>query len=286
MAISDPRFNKYCSLEIDVLTIKHNSGFFSNCSIALYGIIQYVNYYKKLPRLVDFSETFQNFCSVQTKNPYEQFFLAKANSEFVFQSDEKIAFNALSIFDYRQESFAQIAPFVQHYFSPSLEVMKKVDMLMEKWHVQPKKTIAVCYRGTDKFRDTGLASYADFITKAKTFQQKHPEYHILIQTDQAQFWHAATAELKNVYRFSETPFTTSNTVMHEIIDEADKIEWTQWFMAATIVISRCAFIVNHSGNVARWICLYRQNANNMSQYMNQKKVTGSELANQTEFWLS
>ena len=69
-------------------------------------------------------------------------------------------------------------------------------------------------------------SFADFITKAKTLQQKYPEYHILIQTDQAQFWHAATAELKNVYRFSETPFTTSNTVMHEIIDEADKGEYS------------------------------------------------------------
>ena len=281
MKITDPRFNKYCSLEGDVLFIKHNSGFFSNCSIALYGIVQYANHHKKLPQKVDFSHTFQNFRSAQTDNPYEHFFLVKDEPESKVVHDEIIAFNALSIFDYRQEPFEQIVPFVQRYFSPSRAVMKKVDMLMEKWRVKPEKTIAVCYRGTDKFRDTGLATFEDFITKAIVFQQKYPDYHILIQTDQAQFWHAATTKLKNVYRFSETPFTSTNTVMHEIIDQADKIEWTQWFLAATIVVSRCAFVVNHSGNVARWICLYRQNTNNMTQYLRPKKNVGK----QHDFWL-
>lgn len=280
MTISDHRFNKYCSLEGDTLTITHNSGFFSNCSIGLYGIVQYFNYYKRLPKVVDFSKTFQHFRSELDANPYQLFFQQYADVDIEYS--ENINFKALSIFDYRHESFEQIRPFVQRYFSPSVAVQEKVEVLMHKWRVEPEKTIAVCYRGTDKHRDTGLATFDDFIKKAQMFQQKYPNYHILVQTDQAQFWDAAVAELKNVYRFSETPFTQSNKVMHEIISSADKIEWTQWFIAATIVVSRCAFVVNHSGNVGRWICLYRQNAQNMSQYMRVKKVHSE----QEQFWLS
>lgn len=282
MTISDSRFNKYCSLENEVLTVKHNSGFFSNCSIGLYGIIQYFNHFQKLPKRVDFSQTFQNFRSEKISDPYQKFFQPNPEIQTQIQFEQAIAFNALSIFDYRQEAFAEILPFVRAYFSPAQEVIDKAKILMEKWQVKPNKTIAVCYRGTDKFRDTGLATFDDFITKAKTFQQKYPEYHILIQTDQAQFWQAATTELRNTYRFSETPFTSSNKVMHEIVSDAEKVEWSQWFLAATIVVSRCAFIVNHSGNVARWICLYRHNANNMVQYMRKK----NSPAEQTDFWLS
>ena len=280
MTIPDDRFNKFCSLENEILTITHNSGFFSNCTISLYGIVTYFNHFRKMPEKIDFSQTFKNFRSKQNLNSYTDYFQPNLTIEIEYHNE--INFRALSIFDYQLESFEQITPLIQRYFSPAEAVLQKVDILMKKWKVQPEKTIAVCYRGTDKYRDTGLATFEDFIEKAQFFQRQYPDYHILIQTDQAQFWDIAVENLKNIYRFSETPFTSSNKVMHEIISDEDKVEWTQWFVAATIVISRCAFIINHSGNVGRWICLYRQSANNMTQYLREK----NSISHTDGHWLS
>ena len=45
------------------------------------------------------------------------------------------------------------------------------------------------------------------------------------------------------------------------------------FLAATLIISSCRFIVNHTGNVGRWITLYRGSAKNTIQVGTKKDPT-------------
>ena len=267
------RFRKFCAIKGETLRIKHNSGLFSNCSISVYGIVSYFNQYKRLPAKVDFADTFKNFSSGEQEEAYKSYFKPQSHIDITYR--DKVRFPAISLFDYRSEAFDQLTPFVNRYFSPSDAVMLKVDALIERYNIIPQSTIAVCYRGTDKHRDTGLASFEDFITQAQSIKQRFPDHRMLIQTDQAQFWETSTQVFSDAFRFEETPFTATDKVMHDIIKEEDKKEWTQWFIAAVIVISRCAYVVNHTGNVARWICLYRKGAHNMSQYFRKRDAPRS-----------
>jgi len=263
-------FRKFCSIKGETLRIKHNSGLFSNCSISVYGIVSYFNQYKRLPKEVDFTSSFMHFkSSEESEEVYASYFKTQAQVDIPFI--EKVHFPAFSLFDYKSVAYEQIAPFVDRYFSPSDAILAKVDALIERYDIVPEKTIAVCYRGTDKHLDTGLASFDEFVTETQSVIEKYPDYRVLIQTDQAQFWETVVPIFSNTFRFEETPFTSTDKVMHEIIKKEDKKEWTQWFIAAVIVISKCAYIVNHTGNVARWICLYRKGSHNMSQYFKNKK---------------
>ena len=42
------------------------------------------------------------------------------------------------------------------------------------------------------------------------------------------------------------------------------------FLAAIQILSSCKFLINHTGNVARWIVKYRGSTKNMIQYKGNK----------------
>ena len=47
---------------------------------------------------------------------------------------------------------------------------------------------------------------------------------------------------------------------------ADSVDWSQWFDAALRCVSECKYVVNHTGNVAFFMNLYRGNTNNVIQF--------------------
>ena len=82
--IKTDKKRKYYIIKGDKLQIIHNSGFFSNCSIALFGIIDFYNKYHKLPSYVDFSQTFNNFKDDINRNVYKKFFNFSENVEIPY----------------------------------------------------------------------------------------------------------------------------------------------------------------------------------------------------------
>ena len=53
----------------------------------------------------------------------------------------------------------------------------------------------------------------------------------------------------------------------------NKIHHAQQFLAAIQILSQCKFLINHTGNVARWIVKYRGSADNTIQYKAGVKLT-------------
>ena len=52
----------------------------------------------------------------------------------------------------------------------------------------------------------------------------------------------------------------------------NKLLHAQQFLAVMQLISKCKYLINHSGNVARWLILYRGNTNNTIQYYENRKL--------------
>jgi hypothetical protein len=272
--IKPDKKKQYYIIKDDNLQIIHNSGFFSNCSIALFGIIDYFNKYHKLPAYVDFSKTFNNFKDDINRNVYKEFFNFKESIEIPYT--KPITFSLLSLFDYKLEQHKALEVFIEKYFCPSNKALVIYNKIIQKYRIDFDNTLVICYRGTDKGFDTGLGTYEEFIDKTKLIVSKNSNLRILVQTDQKQFLDLCLKEFKNCFYIEELPTTSTNTVMHKIVSQENKISWSQSFLSIVFLISKCKFIINHTGNVARWICLYRGNVNKVEQYF---KPKGSEEKN-------
>lgn len=259
----------------DKVIIRHNSGFFSNCSVSLHAIIHHFNNRQQLPTSVDFSRTFRNFAEpgASLANVYEEYFDPDPGLTFPFR--ELIDFPLYSLFDYRKEQFDLVAPLMKKYFTPSAAALAKGSRLRARYRLQTDNLLTICYRGTDKFHDTTLGSYDTFLDRAAEILSREPDLRVLVQTDQSQFLDRACERLGRVMAFEELPRTESNTVMHDIIDRG-KVAWAQTFLGAIHLIADSRHLVLHTGNVARWICLYRGHTERVLQYYQPKGATAGE----------
>lgn len=260
------------------IKILHNSGFFSNCSVSLHAITEYSNLKKSFPELVDFSCTFENFKNLGSSHldVYSEYFCLKSSTDFEWSGS--VNFPLYSLFDYREQNYPDIVPYIEKYFNPSTAVMSRVNSLQQKYSIDFDNLLVICYRGTDKYIDTPLASFQSFIDAARLILERFPGLQVLVQTDQQQFVDYARQELGAVIVFDELPRTTSSTVMHSLVTES-KVEWTQTFLAVTYLMSQARHLVLHTGNVARWVCLYRGGTDNIFQYFHPKdKANG--------YWIS
>jgi hypothetical protein len=253
----------------DRISISHSSGFFSNCSVSLHAIIQYYNEKKRLPSCVNFRNTFHKFKDRECQNDdvYPEYFMERDRPTITFY--RTVDFPLYSLFDYREQSYSAIKPFLERYFSPSRAAIGKELKLKEKYNLQPDKIVTVCYRGTDKHHDTPIGSFETFLDATKRVLDKEPGLGILVQTDQQQFLDYARTQLGSVIAFEELPRTTTGTVMHNLITDR-KIEWTQTFLGATHLIAQSRYLVLHTGNVARWMCLYRGHSERVLQYFHRR----------------
>ena len=90
-----------------------------------------------------------------------------------------------------------------------------------------------------------------------------------MQTDQAQIIHEWQQRLGDkLIFFQETPSTTGGRPIWDLMEQqgADSVDWSQWFDAALRCVSECKYVVNHTGNVAFFMNLYRGNTNNVIQF--------------------
>lgn len=272
--------NPFCSVDKETLYITHSSGFFANCTISLFCIVQYYNNFKKLPTHVDFSKTFSSFKDNYDHDIFGEYFSIK-DTEIPYKNN--IHMNWHSLFNYSEEPYNDLAPFVEKYFYPTMEVQSISESISEKYEIDYRNTLVICYRGTDKYLDTGLGTYEEYLEKARACLLDNPGMKVLVQTDQGQFLDLCYKELASVFHIEELPVTKSNIAMHDIIARNDKIVWTKNFLGVIFLISKCKYIINHSGNVARWICLYRGSAEGSVQYLRPKEI---ELANPGSYWIT
>jgi len=246
------------------LIVKHsNNGFFSTCSVILHYTIEYFNRYRKLPDTIDTSDAFNWY----RPGCLESFFTLDINKKITYRGP--VLYEHFHQYtDYMKLDYAGVKPFLQKYFTPSEEVQGLIKDLEAKYSLDYQNTCVLFYRGNDKATETALPSYTDYIKRARAILQERPQTRFFVQSDETEFIEAMIAELgeKAVWFKDEIRhIPKALTTVDKVCDNAFK--FSKLYLAITIVMSKCPYIICGSGNCSIWIALFRGSAKGMQQFL-------------------
>lgn len=263
-------------MALNKLTITHTeAGFFSCSTVALLDIINYFNTHKRLPDVVDRSAQYMHYKSYPEQDLIPYYF-DENDIEIQFYKEIPIPYDCMSIQfeDYRKLPFSYLRPFVEKYFNESFEVFAITCELRSKYKINTdyaNDTCAVFFRGNDKQRETTIAPYEAFINKAKEIKAANPDIRFLVQPDETEFLEAFLEEFPDSIYFEETPHMRKkdSCIFYEL-PQAERAEYGAKFFAAVLALSQCKHLITHSGNSSLWSVLYRNNAENVYQFYNDR----------------
>lgn len=262
------------------LRVTHNAGFFSCCSIALTETMIDFNQNKGLADIVDRTQQYDNYKANKAENLIPVYFdeqpggipyngevrLTTANTYFQFS-------------DYRLLCFDEVKPFMDKFFTPSDYVMSIVRHYEEKYRIEYEHTCGVFYRGNDKNRETTIAPYSEFLNKTQDIMynlglgsEEAANLKFFVLPDETEFLEA----FRDMYPTDtitpdELPhMRKKDSAMFFELPISERAEYAAKFLAAVIVMSRCKHLITHSGNCGLWATLYRGNANNVHQWLNDR----------------
>ena len=260
-----------------VVTITHNAGLFSCCSVRLTHILNYVNSNKKFPDVVDSSEQFDWYKQDSKKDITFEYFQHYSNiyAEIYTPINHHWEYqftNYLNIDHIRLKSI------IKKYFSPSFEVDTIINTIQDKYKLDYENICVLFYRGNDKNRETTKCSYDDYLIYANQIIQKNPNTQFLIQSDETEFIDFMTKT------FPTNSFYFKDEIRHikkcddtvDIVMKSTNLEFSKKYLAITIIMSKCKYVICGSGNCDIWILLYRGNSNNIVQNLQGKWYTSIE----------
>lgn len=220
-----------------------------------------------IPDQIDYSMGFKHFKKDPNLDIYPLFHKIDNTQKIdLFRKVDIPDANRYQKYLYNFEIYNQI---IKRFFNPSDLILERIEFLTKKYNIDYSKTISVLYRGTDKGTELRIAPPQDYLSAVKNILNENPDFKILIQTDQTQVIEYFYSELGDkVITFVETPSTKSNRVIWSLMEQhgADSIDWSQWFDAALRCVSKCKYVVNHTGNVGMFMNLYRGNIEGVFQF--------------------
>lgn len=250
-----------------ILKVTHNAGFFSCCTIRLMEIINFHCKNGILP-VVDSSQQWESYKD-SNLDITEQLFKNKIKIDdfepsFMINSDYENQFSNYDLINYDY-----VNKLVERYFTPSNEIISLISDLIKKYNINLDKTITVCYRGNDKFRETILPTYEEMLLKIEEVLILNPTYNILLQTDEIEFQEIVKNKFSNVFTIDETKkINKSNTAVQYTIRLGERLNNAKIFLAVMCIMSKTSKIILNSGNVGMWLCLFRGSTKGVYQYLN------------------
>lgn len=257
---------------MSILYITHNAGFFSCCSVKLHNIINFFNINKQLPEHIDSSAQFNWYKSNKSIDVTYDYF-DSINNSIIHEIDIDYHHEHQFI-DYSKLQYKNICPFIKKYFSPSLEIKNIIIDIEKKYDLNYENICVLFYRGNDKNTETKICEYSEYIIYAKKILNINPNILFLIQSDETEFIEEMTLTfpqnsfyLKDEIRHMKK---CNGTVDNLIRNEIEK--YSKLYLAITIMMSKCNYIICGSGNCSIWIMLYRGNTNNVYQNLNNQWI--------------
>lgn len=251
-----------------MIKIIHNAGFFSCCSVKLNNIVEFINLHKKLPTIVDSSEQFEWYKNNTNKNKditfdyFEKYDnITDVNIIFPINYKHEYQFNNYADLDYQH-----LTPLIKKYFCPSIEINENINNIEKKYNLIYENICVLFYRGNDKNRETPKCSYEEYLNYANNLLKNNPKIVFLIQSDETEFIEFMTDKLPSSFYFKDEirhMKKCDDTV--DIKMKSQNYEFSKKYLAITIIMSKCKYIICGSGNCDIWIMLYRGNNNNVIQ---------------------
>jgi hypothetical protein len=253
------------------------SGFFSNCNIILMNIINFFNKNKKLPKQIITDKMFHIYKSHSQQDIYNLVFDNNDNYNNISYKKE-IRFNEEGyenqFSDYKLLNLSDIQPFFQKYFMPNRIILDNVDMLLNKYNINIHDDICgVFFRGNDKIKETQKPPYNEFIEKAKQLKESNSNIKFIIQTDELEFLNSFLVQFPDTIFFEEIPAisNTYNTNISRILHNDIKTRHVIDFVSIIYIFSKFKYLITTSGNCEIFITFYRNNTENLFQYLKKNK---------------
>ena len=250
---------------------KLHSGFFSNCQIRLFCIINFINENKHLPEVIDSSQLFRAYKKNTADDITYDYFTHYHHTENIQIINHKIEFHYIGKYQYQNYlglDYTNIIPIVKKYFSPSIEINEIIKTIEKKYNLQYDNICVLFYRGNDKNRETSICTYEEYLNYANIIFKKNPNIVFLIQSDETEFIQFM------IDKFPTNSFYFKDEIRHmkknclttvDIVMSDKNYEFSKYFLAITIIMSKCKYIICGTGNISMWIMFYRGNNNNVYQ---------------------
>ena len=253
----------------------HNSGFFYCCSVKLNDLVQYINSNSKIPNYVDSSAQFNWY--KKHDNGYDityEYFEHYDNIKDITINYPINYYHEHQYLNYSNLDYNNIIPIVKKYFSPSKNIINIVQSIENKYNLVYDNTCVLFYRGNDKNRETYICEYSDYTEYANMILKENPNILFLIQSDETNFIEFMSKKFPNNSFYFKDEIRhmqkCDNTV--DIVMKDNNYNFSKYYLAITIIMSKCKYIICGSGKCSIWIMLYRQNNNNVYQNLNGKWI--------------
>jgi len=251
------------------LVISHNFGFFSCSTMRLHYLIDYFHENKKLPLVFDSKDCYRWYKKYDdnmdiTFNYFKHYDGIPETIEYERNINYKEWFQFKS---YNQLDFEGIIPFIRKYFSPSDKILKIIKTIEEKYNLDYDNICVLFFRGNDKITEVELPSYEEYIYYGKYVLNLYPNVKFLIQSDETNFINTMAKEFANHIIFKdEIRHIQDNTTTVDKVFKETNFEYSLNYLAITIIMSKCKYIICNSGNCSIWIMFYREHAEDIIQF--------------------
>lgn len=257
--------------------IGHPAGFFSCCSVILHNIVKYINIKRSFPFSVDSSGSFNMYKSPGEGDVTYKYFEHPDNIQIEEQSNPTTIpyHHSYQFIDYSRIKYEQIIPLVRKYFTPSTEIYSIIQTIEEKYKLDYNNLCVLFYRGNDKITETSLCSYKEYLTQARMIIDKNPETKFIIQSDETEFIQFMESNFPGSIVFYDEIRHMNKCISTVDIEMKDNIElFSKYYLAITVIMSKCKYVVCGSGNCSIWITFYRGNNEGVFQNLNNRWYIG------------
>ena len=246
-----------------ILYPTHYAGLFSILSTSMWTIIDSIEQFSLLPTQIDTTFTMMHFKDGTYDNNHDIFFerpnqnslttLAATSRLKEGRFDNRGNYNDIYEFELGDEWCHK---FVDTYMTPTKKLQDRIEFFDNKYKIKSKKTLVVCYRGTD--REIKEDSDEKYIELAKDIFIKNNIEQLIIQTEQIQIRQL----FKNIFGdrciwIEELPGTMGSVAMHfEKQKENGKDEWSMNLVAMAYALSSADSILTYTGNIGLYLALF------------------------------
>ena len=255
----------------------HDAGFFSCCTVKFEQIIKYINDNNlKFPDLVDSSLLFNWYKECQYEDITFNYFEHYDNINEIINKKIPVSnendISEYQFYVYQLLDFESINPVITKYFSPSKNILNIIKNMEKKYNIDYNNICVLFYRGNDKNRETLICDYSEYLVYANKILEINPNILFLIQSDETEFINFISE------RFPNNSFYFNDEIRHipkcnstvDILMKDKNSVFSKYYLAITIIMSKCKYIICGSGNCSFWIILYRGNNKNIIQNLNNK----------------
>jgi hypothetical protein len=186
--------------------------------------------------------------------------------------------------DYSTIAYTKLVPLVKKYFHPSADIEFTAQMIEHKYQLEFDNTCVLFYRGNDKSTETSLSSYEEYMAPIQSILETHPTMKFLLQSDETEFLEYMEKALPGkcfYFKDEIRHIRKSNTTVDKVFPSTNFL-FSKYYLAITLLMSKCKYIVCGSGNCSIWMMLFRGHCKNVYQYREGKMLFHSEQVETVE----